>query len=140
MNHSELIAQIRFQISRLKSLDKHHDFERLALAFARARVASNLVPATGPVSAGGDQGRDFESFRTSEVSIPISEKFAATSSDEDIVGACTLVSSSSLVRKIKSDLSKIFSNEPKPTRVLYFSGDGLPIARRHALEKHCLDT
>ena len=39
------------------------NFERLAFELARLRVASNLLPATGPVQAGGDQGRDFESYR-----------------------------------------------------------------------------
>ena len=38
--------------------------EHLARALAGGTVTLNIVPATGPVTAGGDQGRDFETYRT----------------------------------------------------------------------------
>ncbi len=31
---------------------------------AGARIASNLLPSTGPVSGGGDRGSDFETYPT----------------------------------------------------------------------------
>lgn len=36
----------------------------MARHVARARLYSNILTATGPVSAGGDGGKDFEMFRT----------------------------------------------------------------------------
>ena len=38
--------------------------EHLARALAGGTVTLNIVPATGPITAGGDQGRDFETYRT----------------------------------------------------------------------------
>jgi hypothetical protein len=60
----ELQQRIRFALAQLASLNRHHDFEHLAHQFACIRVASNMVPATGPVARWGDQGRDFETFRS----------------------------------------------------------------------------
>ncbi len=140
MDRTSLVGQIRFQLGRLKSLNKHHEFERLALAFARTRVAANLIPATGPVGAGGDQGRDFESFRTNRAQLPLAGAFADAASDDDIAGTCTLQSSDSLPSKVRADLKNIFATEPKPTRVLFFCAEGLPIGKRHRLEKECRET
>jgi hypothetical protein len=61
---TELRPYIRFQLTQLSAENAEHDFEHLTFDLARVRVASNLLPATGPVQAGGDQGRDFESYRT----------------------------------------------------------------------------
>ncbi|MEE8270693.1 MAG: hypothetical protein V3R98_03030, partial [Alphaproteobacteria bacterium] len=60
-----MISVIRFNISELKARNAHHDFEHLCRHLARLRVYSNVLPATGPVGAGGDAGRDFETFKTS---------------------------------------------------------------------------
>lgn len=136
MDRTSLIALIRFQLSRLKVQNRHHDFEALALAFARARVAANLMPATGPVSAAGDQGRDFESFRTSTNQRPSSIPFARAAADEDIVGACTTADTKSLVAKITSDLEKILSRHPQPTRILYFCSEDVVVSKRHELEEY----
>ena len=63
ITRAELRSYIRFQLEQLSVKNAAHEFERLAFELARLRVASNLLPATGPVQAGGDQGRDFESYR-----------------------------------------------------------------------------
>lgn len=63
-NLDQIIAQIRFQLEQLSAKNAHHDFEHLCRHMTRARICTNILPATGPVSAGGDQCRDFETFRT----------------------------------------------------------------------------
>jgi hypothetical protein len=71
MSITELAKYIRFQLSELRAQNKHHEFEHLARQFARLRVCENILPATGPVGAGGDNGRDFETYRTYLASTPI---------------------------------------------------------------------
>ena len=61
---SVVIRQISFALSELPSENGAHRFEDLCRHVARARLAANLLPATGPVGVGGDQGRDFETYRT----------------------------------------------------------------------------
>ncbi len=63
-NLEQIKAQIRFGLSQLAETNSHHEFEHLCRHLARARICSNIIPATGPVSSGGDQGRDFETFKT----------------------------------------------------------------------------
>jgi hypothetical protein len=63
-SRANLIQQIRFGIQCLNDRNGHHEFEEAWRHFARLRITLNILPATGPVGAGGDQGRDFESFRT----------------------------------------------------------------------------
>jgi hypothetical protein len=70
-NVVQLAAYIRFQLEQLKAQNKHHEFEHLARHFARLRICESVLPATGPVGAGGDQGRDFESYRSYLASTPI---------------------------------------------------------------------
>ena len=55
---------IRFQLEQLAARNEHHAFEEIAFRIAERRLSSNLLPATGPVSTGGDQGRDAESYYT----------------------------------------------------------------------------
>jgi hypothetical protein len=54
---------IRFQLERLAARNEHHVFEEICCRIAKRRLSTNLLPATGPVSVGGDQGRDAESYR-----------------------------------------------------------------------------
>lgn len=61
---AELVEQLRFALSNLGARNGHHEFEALCFEVARVNVTPNLVPATGPVAGRGDQGRDFESFRS----------------------------------------------------------------------------
>jgi hypothetical protein len=55
---------IRFQLEHLTARNEHHTFEEICYRIAKRRMSSNLLPATGPVSAGGDQGRDAETYYT----------------------------------------------------------------------------
>ena len=82
---------IRFALDELSRENGHHAFEDLCRELARARVASNVLPATGPVSGGGDQGRDFETFRTYLAgSLRFSRGFMGLASADTLVFACTL--------------------------------------------------
>jgi hypothetical protein len=135
----DLKRYIRFQLSKLSARNGEHEFEHLAFELARARVSPNLLPATGPVQAGGDQGRDFESYRTYLAqSVLTHSTFAALVSDGIIVGACTL--DKMIVRKIKSDLCTIFGSGERPAHVAYFCEPDLPIAKRHRLQAYCQDS
>jgi hypothetical protein len=75
-NPDQIKTHIRFQLEQLSTKNAHHDFEHLCRNLTRARICSNIIPATGPVSAGGDQGRDFETFRTYLNSSLIANTFA----------------------------------------------------------------
>src|SRR5580704_2818223 len=135
-SRGSLKSFIRFQLSQLSVGDGHHEFELLSFDLARIRVASNLLPATGPVQAGGDQGRDFESYRTFLANSPIAgSSFAAKASNGLIVGACTL--NKQTESKIRSDLNTIFSHGEAPTHVYYFCEPDVPVAKRHELIAYC---
>ena len=60
----QVIHQIKFALSELGSQNAHHEFEHLCRQWAKKRICANILPSTGPVSAGGDQGSDFETFRS----------------------------------------------------------------------------
>lgn len=60
----EVATQVRFALSHLPARNAHHEFEQMCRHLTKRFICSNVLPATGPVSAGGDQGRDFETFRT----------------------------------------------------------------------------
>ncbi len=62
-NRIGVVSFVRFQLAQLRSKNGHHDFEHVCRHLARATICPRILPATGPVQAGGDQGRDFESFR-----------------------------------------------------------------------------
>jgi len=61
---TQVATLIRSALADLDGLNAHHEFEHLCRQLAMRRVATNVLPATGPVSAGGDQGRDFETYRS----------------------------------------------------------------------------
>jgi hypothetical protein len=116
---NDLRDYIRFQLSQLLTQNAAHTFERLAFDLARSRIASNLLPATGPVQAGGDQGRDFESFHTYLAKSPLAtSSFVALASENIIVGAVTL--NKQITTKIKADLKPIFGTGTEPDQILYF--------------------
>src|SRR5688572_18627255 len=94
--------QIRFALAGLGARNANHEFEHLCRDFARARISPSLLPSTGPVSAGGEHGRDFETFTT----------FAADDGQRKMVFANTLTQSARLPQKNRSDLGKIMSGGP----------------------------
>src|SRR6267378_5584806 len=102
-NAVEASQYVRFALSQLSGRNGHHEFEQLCFQLARRRVYPNVIPATGPVSAGGDQGKDFETYTVGDV-MPVGTKsnFFARASSEKVVFACSL--EKNVQGKIKADL------------------------------------
>jgi hypothetical protein len=134
-NLDQVISQIRYGIEQLSSKNAHHEFEHMCRHLARARICSNILPATGPVSAGGDQGRDFETFRTYLNSTPIADStFVGLVSDKPIAFACSLEKKEKIKGKIESDVKTIVSSGSDIEAVHYFCGADLEVAKRHKLK------
>lgn len=131
VNPVQLAAQLRFHLSELGSRNAHHEFEHLARHLARARIYSNILPATGPVSAGGDGGRDFETFRTG-IALPVAGSLfqARSSRDRAVAFACSL--EKRIQGKIRGDVEKIVANG-KVDEIVYFCEANLAIAKRQEL-------
>jgi hypothetical protein len=79
---TQLATQIRFHLESLGESNAHHPFEQLCLGLTRRRIVSNVMPATGPVAAGGDDGRDGESYWSVVASeLPDTSLFTALATD-----------------------------------------------------------
>jgi hypothetical protein len=122
--------QVRFALSRLAVRNGHHVFEEVCRHFAAARISRNVLPATGPVGRGGDQGRDFETFR-SYVTDRVPGSFLAVEHDKPVVFACTL-QSGMLARKIRQDVAAIAAGMPAAAVYVFCEAD-LPVSHRHQL-------
>lgn len=118
----QVVEQIRFALDQLSARNGHHEFEELCLYFARQRIDSNVLPATGPVSAGGDQGRDFETFVSVTGTDPPRTAFTCTLQRSDIAA------------KIRADVEAIFSSGHRPEIVYAFLAHNLEVSRRHQLQ------
>src|ERR1700730_4117200 len=57
---SQLASVIRYHLGEMRAQNAHHDFEHSARHLARARVYSNFLPATGPVSSVGTKVETLE--------------------------------------------------------------------------------
>lgn len=131
----EVISQIRFGLDQLSSKNAHHEFEHLCRHLARARICSNILPATGPVAAGGDQGRDFETFRTYLSSTPLANStFVGLVSNKPIAFACSLERKAKISSKIKSDVKTIVSSGSSIEAIHFFATSDIPVATRHRLQ------
>lgn len=130
-NPVQLASQLRFHLSELGSRNAHHEFEHLARHVARGRLYSNILPATGPVSAGGDGGRDFETFR-SGITLPIADSAFAERSSRDrfVVFACSI--EKRIEGKIRGDLEKIVA-KGDVDEIVYFCEANLPVSKRQDL-------
>jgi hypothetical protein len=135
----QLINHIRFGLQDLTSRNGQFEFEEACRHLARRRIASNIVPATGPVTAGGDQGRDFESFHT-YLRQELGEEgwFAGRASDDTLAFACTL-QQEGLPTKIKGDVAKITGSGTQVARVYAFLSADLTVGPRHALIEEVKD-
>lgn len=127
---------IRFALSNLGARNAHHDFEELCRQFAQARIASNILPATGPVSAGGDEGRDIETFHTVlKDELGPHGGFLGLASDGLYVFTCT-IQQEDLDKKILGDVKKILAKGREPAAVFAFCTGNLPVGKRKKLEKY----
>lgn len=129
MNPARLSAVIRFHLSELSARNSHHEFEHLARYLARARIARNILPATGPVSSGGDRGRDFETFSTRHPSpaLPGNSFAARSSGDRKLIFACSL--QKTIETKIRKDVRTLV-DQGDVDEIVYFCQADLPIAKR----------
>ena len=110
---------IRFQLETLSERNGHHEFEHIGRRVAAARIASNLLPATGPVSGGGDQGRDFETHPTELVrELGPAGGFVALTAADPLAFVCT-IQRTQLRKKLVGDVAKVVAS-------------GAPVARVHA--------
>jgi hypothetical protein len=126
---------IRFALDELSSENGHHAFEDLCRELARARIVSNLLPATGPVAGGGDQGRDFETFRTYLAgSLRFSRGFIGLASADTVVFACTL-QREDLSGKIKDDLTSICTQGTPVDMVYFLCTEPVKVSTIHDLQK-----
>ena len=114
----QLATQIRFALETLGETNDHHAFERICLGLARRRIVSNLLPATGPVSAGGDQARDAESHWTDLPAEGVTSWFSALAASEGVVLACT-IQKTNVPSKIRTDVAQIMSSGSAVRRVIY---------------------
>lgn len=134
-NIDQVISQIRFGLEQLSSKNAHHEFEHLCRHLARARICSNILPATGPVAAGGDQGRDFETFRTYLNSTSIANStFVGLASSKPIAFSCSLEDKRRINRKIKSDIKTITATGSAIDGIHYFASADIAVAARHKLQ------
>jgi len=132
---TEVISQIRFGLEQLSSKNAHYEFEHLCRHLVRARICSNILPATGPVAAGGDQGRDFETFRTYLSSSPIANStFIGLVSKKPIAFACSIEKKSKIGTKIKSDVKTIVASGSAIEAVHFFAVANITVAMRHKLQ------
>ncbi|MCY0942015.1 FxSxx-COOH system tetratricopeptide repeat protein [Streptomyces antarcticus] len=130
---------IRFALETLGESNAHHEFEQLCMDVARRRLVSNLVPATGPVSSGGDQGRDGESYWTDLAGAPSPvSAFARLASGEKVVLACT-IQKVRVPAKIREDVASICGQGSPVQRVLYFTVAPVPVGTRHRLVHEARD-
>ncbi|GGY71126.1 hypothetical protein GCM10010326_76660 [Streptomyces xanthochromogenes] len=129
----QLEKRIRFALSILGESNSHHEFEALCLGLARRRITSNLLPATGPVSSGGDQGRDAESHGSNiPRELPGTSLFASLASTQRVVMACT-IQATDIPGKIRKDLASICGQGTPVDRVIYFTVTAVPTRKRHDL-------
>src|SRR6185369_11789937 len=130
-SREELIGQIRFALSELASDNGQHRFEDLCRHFARERLVPNILPATGPVGVGGDQGRDFETFRSYlRDELGTHGAFAGRLQQGHVAFACTL-QQDGLPSKIRQDIKKITGSGSQVVAIYVFLVAPLPVATRH---------
>ena len=130
----EAAALIRFALAQLPAHSAHHTFEDICRHLARQFICSNVLPATGPVSAGGDQGRDFETFRTYlRDELGPHEGFLGLVSEGTIAFVCT-TQSEGVLAKVAQDIAKIRTSGHPVHEIKAFSLASVPVAARHKLE------
>ncbi len=132
----EAESYIQFRLNSMSSRNEHHRFEEIATRVAQKRISANILIATGPVSSGGDQQRDAESFTTRlPDELPHSAGFAAAASTSPVVIACT-VQSRSLKQKVLDDLAGICAEDAAPVEhVAFFTVHPIAEGITHDLQK-----
>ena len=139
-NPAEVERQIRFALTLLPDHNAHHEFEHICRYLSQQFICSNVLPATGPVSAGGDQGRDFETFRTY-----LSEElgshgaFLGLVSEGTVAFICT-TQANGLLSKLGTDIEKVCASGHPVHEIRAFTLESVPVAKRHQLETETLES
>ncbi|MBG0830028.1 hypothetical protein HS041_19860 [Planomonospora sp. ID67723] len=129
----DVITQmVRWALSQLPVHNGHHKFEDVCRELARATISRNILPATGPVSAGGDQGRDFETFR-SFVRESLPGAFVSREAGKTIVFTCTL-QRKDIAGKIKSDVTTVMAGRKVDVVYAFVEAD-VTVKLRHGLQE-----
>ena len=133
-NPSEIEAQVRFALSQLPVQNAHHEFEHVCRHLTQQFICLNLLPATGPVSAGGDQGRDFETFRSYlREELGPHGAFLGSVSEGTIAFVCT-TQADDVLGKLRQDIRKVCASGHPVQEIRSFTLHSVPVARRHKLE------
>ncbi|WFE60051.1 hypothetical protein [Micromonospora sp. WMMD712] len=132
-------AEIRFALNQLAARNGQHEFETLTRMLARATVTRNVIPATGPVAAGGDQGRDFETFHTELAGQTQRLGREIGMREGDGVGFTCTLQQADIGSKIRSDIDKIMAAGTAVTFILAYCEVNIPVARRHDLQREVRD-
>lgn len=126
-------AQIRFALEQLSQRNAQHEFEHLCRYLALQRICANILPATGPVQAGGDQGRDFETFRSYLASNGLRDSSSVGLIAGGMIAfACTL--NKEYRPKIQGDVATIIKSGSRVEAIHYFCAPDVPVAQRHELQ------
>lgn len=132
MTKTQLIQQIRFGIEQLKATNGTLSFEHVCRFYARARIAKNVIPATGPVQSHGDQGRDFETFHSYLSNSTINQSCSVAYATKPIAFACSLEKNPLKNNgKIDSDIKTIVGSGTEVDRIYFFSGEDISVGSRH---------
>ena len=130
---SEIEAQVRFALSQLPVHNAHHDFEHICRYLTQQFICSNVLPATGPVSAGGDQGRDYETFRTYlREELGPHGAFLGLVSEGTIAFICT-TQANDLLAKLRLDINKVCASGHPVHEIRAFTLESVPVGTRHKL-------
>ena len=133
-NPVEVAAQVRFALSHLPTRNAHHEFEQMCRHLTKRFICSNVLPATGPVSAGGDQGRDFETFRTYlRDELGPHGAFLGLASTRTIAFVCTL-QADNVTTKIRSDIATICASGHPVDEIYAFTLASVAVGARHRLQ------
>ncbi|WP_420621947.1 hypothetical protein [Candidatus Poriferisodalis sp.] len=132
-NPAQLAAQIKFALAQIPAENAQHQFEHICRHLTQQFICSNVLPATGSVSAGGDQGRDFETFRSYlATELGPHGAFLGLVSEGTVAFVCT-TQADGLVAKVRSDIDKVCDSGHPVHEVRAFTLNPVPIGRRHAL-------
>ena len=133
-NPSQIEAQVRFALPQLPVHNAHHEFEHICRRLTEQFICSNVLPATGPVSAGGDQGRDFETFRTYlRKELGPHGAFLGLVSEGTIAFICT-IQANDLPSKLRRDIEKVCASGHPVHEIRAFTLESVSVGTRHELE------
>jgi hypothetical protein len=127
-------TQIRFALNQLSSDNGSFPFEALCRQLARMTIARNILPATGPVQAGGDQGRDAETYLTD---LPGQVQRLGGSlgihDGDGVAFACTL-QQDRVLEKFGEDIANVMASGTPVRFVVAYCEANVPVGQRHGFQ------